>query len=58
MLAFVSMSSHLIADSLTWSGTPLLWPYETNFTFLGGPVRTGTFVEVIICIAAVILLLV
>lgn len=51
LLGFAAIGSHLVADSLTYTGVPLLWPYTLrNFTFLGGPVRTGTIIEAVICL--------
>lgn len=49
-LAFVAIGSHLIADSLTYTGIPALWPYKMNFTILGAPVKTGSFIEIIISV--------
>ena len=50
LLAFTAMGSHLLSDALTFTGIPLLIPFNKNFTIFGGPVRTGSWMETIICI--------
>ena len=48
LLAALALTLHLIADSLTYTGIPWLWPYKTNFNLLGGPIITGKFTEYVI----------
>lgn len=54
LLAFIALILHLIADSLTYTGIPWLWPYEKNFNFLGGPIITGKWTEVMISIICIL----
>jgi len=46
-LAVLGYFSHLIGDSLTYTGIPWLYPYEKNFTILGGPIITGKWSELV-----------
>lgn len=52
--ALIAYSSHLIADSLTYTGIPWLWPYHKNFNFLGGPIITGSLTETCLGLVAIL----
>ena len=43
--AFLGALSHIVLDLLTPSGVQLLWPQNTSYVILGGPVRTGGKLE-------------
>jgi len=55
LLAFLSLILHLIADSLTYTGIPWLWPYDKNFNFLGGPIITGKWTDVLISVICILI---
>lgn len=44
--------SHLLADAMTVSGIPLLWPRKTVFRVPGTGFRTGGYAEVLVCAVA------
>jgi inner membrane protein len=52
-MAFLAYVLHLIADSLTYTGIPWLWPFNKNFNFLGGPIITGKWTDFLICIICI-----
>lgn len=43
--AFLGLASHILLDLLTPSGVQLLWPRNTSYVILGGPVKTGSRAE-------------
>jgi len=48
--AFLGAASHVLLDLLTPSGVQLLWPKNTSYVILGGPIRTGSRTEKSICL--------
>ena len=55
-IAFISLISHLISDSLTYTGVPFLFPYQKNFVILNGVLKTGVIFEIFISILCVLVI--
>ena len=53
-LSWIAFGSHLFADSLTYMGIPLLWPWKKNFVVFGGQLLTGDWKEILISIIAIL----
>lgn len=52
--ALLGYGLHLVCDALTYTGIPLFWLYTKNYNILGGPLITGKWLEVVICIVSIL----